>query len=74
MNAKINEHVIKYVNENKEKYKGVTIKENDLWHLSKIIQNRLLEKEKHILELEKDGTSIQIPMRLFNLTKDIIPE
>lgn len=74
MNARINEHVVQYIKENEEKYKGVTIKENDLWHLSKIIQNKLTENEKNIFELEKDGLIMKIPMTLFNLKTDIIPE
>lgn len=74
MNARINEQVVKYIKENEEEYKGITIKENDLWHLNKIIQNKLTEKEKNIFELEKDGIIIKIPMTLFNLKSDIIPE
>lgn len=74
MNVKINKHIIKYIQNNNDAYKDITINENDLWHLNKIIQKLPTEKEKNFFELEKDNITVQIPMRLFNLTKDIIPE
>ena len=74
MNVRINNHVISYVKENEKDYQGVTIKENDLWHLRKIIQNRSFVKEKNIFELQKDDKIIQIPMRFFNFKNDIMPE
>jgi len=74
MNVRINNNVISYVKENEKDYQGVTIKENDLWHLRKIIQNRSFVKEKNIFELQKDDKIIQIPMRFFNFKNDIMPE
>lgn len=74
MNARINKQIIKYTQNNKETYKDIAFNEDDLWHLNKIIQKPPTEKEREFLELEKDNITVQIPMRLFNLTKDIIPE
>lgn len=74
MNVKINNKVISYIKENEKDYQGVTIKENDLWHLRKIIQNKTFVKEKNIFELQKDDKIISIPMRLFDFKNDITPE
>lgn len=74
MNVKINNNVISYIKENEKDYQGVTIKENDLWHLRKIIQNKTFVKEKNIFELQKDDKIISIPMRLFDFKNDITPE
>lgn len=74
MNVKISNNVISYIKENEKDYQGVTIKENDLWHLRKIIQNKTFVKEKNIFELQKDDKIISIPMRLFDFKNDITPE
>jgi 3-phenylpropionate/cinnamic acid dioxygenase small subunit len=74
MNVRINDHVISYVKENEKDYQGVTIKENDIWHLRKITQNKSFVKEKNMLDLQKEDKILQIPMRLVNLKNDIMPE